>query len=144
MQTEQSKHQRKMDRGELGPTGEDLKKWLSRIDQLKPYVPQFEDAKITGSAMLEISSEEELSRCGVSINEEVDKYCLLLNLARVRVHTRESGVLRTSDKGKAKSMKPKRSKAKRPLAERGGALGSVEMEPTVQAGRTGTAQLGVC
>ena len=36
LRTEQSKHQRKMDGAELGQTENDLKQWLSSIDQLKP------------------------------------------------------------------------------------------------------------
>ena len=52
-----------------------------------------------------------LASCGVSIDIEVDKYCLLLNLARVRAHAQEGGQSRTIDP----------------------ALGSIEMEPVAEA-----------
>ena len=145
MQTEESKQNKKLDRVFLGPTEQDLKKWLLCIEQLKPYASQFEDAKVTGEAMLAITSEEALADCGVSIDAEVDKYYLLLNLARVRAHAQENGLPRTVDQSKAKPSKPKRGKDKRPLAQRdGAALGSVEMETVARPSQKRTIQRGVC
>ena len=83
------KHKQKLGRCVLGKSKQDLKQWLSSIDQLEPYAEQFKAADVTGGAMLAIMSEAELSVCGVSINIEVDKYCLLLNLARKGACPRE-------------------------------------------------------
>ena len=146
MQAEESKHKRKLERGVLGKSEQDLKQWLSHITQLKPYAEQFEDANVTGEAILAITSEAELFDCGVSIDVEVDKYCLLLNLARVRAHAREGKKPRMTDQSKAKI-----GKAKRPPTKRGGAaLGTVEMEQVAQADSeqsapaAGLVKRGVC
>ena len=130
----------------LGPTEQDLKQWLLSIEQLNPYAAQFEDAKVTGETMLAITSEETLASCGVSIDAEVDKYCLLLNLARVRAHAHEKGQPRIVDASKAKPSKPKRRKEKRLLAARdGAALGSVEMETLAgPSQKRPVVQRGVC
>ena len=123
----------------LGTSEQGLKQWLSRIDQLKPYAEQFRAAKITGGALLAITSEEELCACGVSIDAEVDRYCLLLNLARVRAHAREQG------QPSKQPTKTKRSKGKKSLAARdAAALGSVEMEPVAGPSKRRPVQRGVC
>ena len=138
-QAEESKHKKKLERVELGPGEQDLKQWLSRIDQLKPYTEQFEAAKVTGAGLLAIKSEAALAACGISIDTEVDKYYLLLNLARVRAHAREKGQPRVQP------TKTKRSKEKRPLAARdGAALGSVEMETVAGPSQKRPVQRGVC
>lgn len=105
----------------------------SRVSTLKPYAKKFEDAKVKGEAMLTITSEVELADCGVSIDVEVDKYCLLLNLARVRAHARDSSQPHQIDCSKASPNKPKRAKANKPRIASKAALGSVEMEQVARA-----------
>ena len=152
MQTQESKHKKKLERVLLGPTEQDLKQWLLSIEQLKPYAAQFEDAKVTGETMLAITSEEALADCGVSIDAEVDRYCLLLNLARVRAHAREQGRPRTTDHSKAptKTKRRKGGKGRKPLAARDAALDSVEMEsvgpvePVAGPSERRPVQRGVC
>jgi len=138
LQDEESRQKHKLARGVLGESVQELKEWLSRIDQLKPYRERFEAAKVTGRAMLAITSEAELSSCGVSIDTEVDKYCLLLNLARVRAHT-------LATEQPCKEPRPVvRGKVKKPLLERGAEPASVEMEQVSKTGAGHLPQLGVC
>lgn len=150
LQADESKHKRKIGRCELGPGEQDLKQWLLCIDQLKPYADQFEEANVTGETMLAIMSESDLAGCGVLIDVEVDKYCLLLNLARVRSHTHSAGQPCT-DSNQLEHIVPNCGKATKRLAERdSAALSSIEMEQIVQQerGQSTSAHrpvlLGVC
>ena len=45
----------------LGKSTQELKEWLGFIPQLKLYARQFEEAGVTGEAMLAVESEQELA-----------------------------------------------------------------------------------
>jgi len=136
---EEVKQRRKLAIGDLGSSSGDLKRWLERIPQLKPYTEQFQEAGLTAEAMLAVQSDAQLAESGARIDNEVDKYCLLLNLARVRAyrceHSRTSSLdarlnadLPLSRQGFLRSVSRSSSKTRKPKAAHSRMLGTVEME----------------
>jgi hypothetical protein len=79
-----SKQQRKCKRMVLGPSAEDLKKWLASFQQFKVLIPKFDG--MTGTQMLEMYDDEPLKQLG--LYSEVDRKYLLLQIARVREHAK--------------------------------------------------------
>jgi hypothetical protein len=79
-----SKQQGKCKRMVLGPSAEDLKKWLASFEQFKVLIPKFDG--MTGTQMLEMYDDEPLKQLG--LYSEVDRKYLLLQIARVREHAK--------------------------------------------------------
>lgn len=68
-----SKQQRKCKRMVLGPSAEDLKKWLASFEQFKVLVPKFDG--MTGTQMLKMYDDEPLKQLG--LYSEVDRKYLV-------------------------------------------------------------------
>ena len=68
-----SKQQRKCERMVLGPSSEDLKKWLASFEQFKVLIPKFDG--MTGTQMLAMYDDEPLKQLGVY--SEVDRKYLV-------------------------------------------------------------------
>ena len=64
-----SKQQGKCKRMVLGPSAEDLKKWLASFEQFKVLIPKFDG--MTGTQMLEMYDDEPLKELG--LYSEVDR-----------------------------------------------------------------------
>ena len=88
-QDQEAKQRRKLKIGDMGQSSSDLKRWLQRFPQLESYAEQFAEAGLTAEKMLAVQSDAQLAESGALIDDEVDKYCLLLNLARARAYRRE-------------------------------------------------------
>ena len=71
-----SKQQGKCKRMVLGPSAEDLKKWLASFEQFKVLIPKFDG--MTGTQMLEMYDDEPLKQLG--LYSEVDHKYLVLFL----------------------------------------------------------------
>ena len=71
-----------MARTTLGRGAEDLVVWLQHIPDLHRYADMFEKAGTTGELLVAINSDTELIDLGMK--REIDRKCLLLQLARVR------------------------------------------------------------
>ena len=79
---EESKQKRKLSRATLGARSEDLLEWLKLIPDLRTYISGFQEKGATGAQLAQAESDAQLIEYG--INSEVDRKCLLLQLARVR------------------------------------------------------------
>ena len=83
---EESKQKRKLSRATLGARSEDLLEWLKLIPDLRTYISGFQEKGATGAQLAQVESDAQLIELG--IHAEVDRKCLLLQLARVRERTR--------------------------------------------------------
>ena len=79
---EESKQEKKASRATLGAGAEDLLDWLKLIPDLLIYIDGFQEDGTTGAQLSQVESDAPLIALGM--NSEVDRKCLLLQLARVR------------------------------------------------------------
>ena len=79
---EEAKQKRKLSRATLGARSEDLLEWLKLIPDLQTYISGIQEKGTTGAQLVQVESDAPLIELGM--NSEVDRKCLLLQLARVR------------------------------------------------------------
>ena len=72
----------KLERTTLGAGANDLLNWLKTIPDLRAYVDTIKESSVTGAQLVQVQSDAPLVAIGV--HSEVDRLCLLLQLARVR------------------------------------------------------------
>ena len=66
----------------LGANAEDLVHWMQPIPDLRAYINTIMESGTTGTQLLQMDSDAPLIALGM--HSEVDRKCLLLQLARVR------------------------------------------------------------
>ena len=79
---EESKQENKISRASLGATTKDLLQWLALIPDLCMYIDTLKEKGTTGAQLLQVESDAPL--IALDMHSDVDRKCLLLQLARVR------------------------------------------------------------
>ena len=83
---EESKQKTKLSRATLHAGAEDLLQWLKLIPDLRTYISIFQQSGTTGAQLAQVESDAPLIELGM--NSDVDRKCILLQLARVRARHR--------------------------------------------------------